>query len=105
MLTQHVMNFYMVRTRKKFQVSGLHLNSYKHEYAIYVFNYIMRDTILSECCRYYYDTNTLYRANGRYVRWGKLYGALGLCMTEQLLLVISYDEVVKYTYINTTSVE
>jgi len=37
--------------------------------------------------------------------WGQLYGAQQLCMTEQLLLVILYDEVMKYSYMNTRSVE
>ena len=34
-----------------------------------------------------------------------LYGTWRLRMTEQLLLVISYDEVVKYPYMNMTRLE
>ena len=37
--------------------------------------------------------------------WGQLYGTRQLHMTEQLLLVISYDEVVQYSYITMTSLE
>jgi hypothetical protein len=36
---------------------------------------------------------------------GQLYGATGLRMTEQLLLVISHDEVMNYSYMNTAEVE
>ena len=40
-----------------------------------------------------------------HMKQGQLYGVPGLCMMEQLLLVTSYDEVMKYSYINMTSVE
>ena len=36
---------------------------------------------------------------------GQLHGAPGLHMMEQLLLVISYDEVMKCSYMSTISVE
>lgn len=61
-------------------------------------------------CTWQYDVKLEYVTNDAYFitslpRSGQLYGAPGLCQMEQHMLVNSFDEVVKYSYINISSIE